>query len=381
MSNAPVLATPDFSKPFIIECDASGFGIGAVLMQQGHPIAFESRKLNKRERLKSTYNKEILAIMHALAKWRKYLLGSKFSIRTDHNSLHHLFQQKMLSKEQQKWIEKIAAFDLEILHKRGKDNVVADALSRKDEEPTLLAMSVVVPEWLNEIRSEYAKDLEVTAIINNLPNNSKFEWKNDILWYKGRIYLSTNSKFKFKILKELHDSPSAGHVGFFKTYYNARQSFFWKGMNRDIQKYVAECDTCQRNKSENITTPGLLHPLNIPNQKWEEISMDFIEGLPVSEGKDKIFVVVDRLTKYAHFMAIKKSYSAKEIAEIFCKNIYKLHGFLKVIVSDRDAKFKGNFWKELFNHIGTYLNKSSAYHTQTNGQTKVFNKCLEAYLR
>lgn len=93
-------------------------------------------------------------------------------------------------------------------------------------------------------------------------------------------------------------------------------------MNRDIQKYVAECDTCQGNKSENITTPGLLHPLNIPNQKWEEISMDFIEGLPVSEGKDKIFVVVDRLTKYAHFMAIKKSYSAKEIAEIFCRNIY-----------------------------------------------------------
>ena len=97
--------------------------------------------------------------------------------------------------------------------------------------------------------------------------------------------------------------------------------------------------------------------------------MDFIEGLPVSEGKDKIFVVVDRLTKYAHFMAIKKSYSAKEIAEIFCKNIYKLHGFPKVIVSDRDAKFKGNFWNELFNHIRTYLNMSSAYHPQTDGQT------------
>jgi len=127
-------------------------------------------------------------------------------------------------------------------------------------------------------------------------------------------------------------------------------------------------------------TPRLLHPLNIPNQKWEEISMEFIEGLPVSEGKDKIFVVVDRLTKYAHFMAIKKSYSAKEIAEIFCKIIYKLHGFPKVIVSDRDAKFKGNFWKELFNHIGTYLNMSSAYHLQTDGQTEVVNKCLEAYL-
>ena len=239
---------------------------------------------------------------------------------------------------------------------------------------------MVVPEWLNEIRSEYAKDPEITAIINNLPNNSKFEWKNDILWYKGRIYLNENSKFKFKILKESHDSLLAGHVGFFKTYYNAHQCFFWKGMSRDIQKYVAECDTCQKNKSENIMTPGLLNPLNIPNQKWEEISMDFIEGLPVFEGKDKIFVVVHRLTKYAHFMAIKKSYSTREIAKIFCKNIYKLHVFPKVIVSDRDAKFKGNFWKELFNHIGTYLNMSFAYHPQIDGQTKVVNKCLEAYL-
>ena len=128
MSNAPVLATPDFSKPFIIECDASRFGIGAVLMQQGHPIAFESRKLNKREHLKSTYNKEMPAIMHALAKWRQYLLGSNFSIRTDHNSLQCLFQQKTLSEEQQKWIEKIVSFDMEILHKRGKGNEVANSL-------------------------------------------------------------------------------------------------------------------------------------------------------------------------------------------------------------------------------------------------------------
>lgn len=158
MSNALVLTTPDFSKPFIIECDSSRFDIGVVLMQQEHPIAFESRKLNRREHLKSSYNKEMLAIMHALAKWRKYLLGSKFSIRIDHNSLQHILEQKTLSEEQQKWIEKIAAFDLEILHKKGKDNVVADALSRKDEEPTLLAILVVVPEWLNEIQSEYAKD-------------------------------------------------------------------------------------------------------------------------------------------------------------------------------------------------------------------------------
>ena len=152
MSSTPVLATPDFSKPFVIECDASGFGIGAMLMQEGHPIAFESRKLNKREFLQSTYNKEMLAIMHALSKWRQYLLGSKFLIRTDHNSLQHLLQQKTLTTEQQKWIEKISTFDMDILHKKGKDNVVADTLSRKDEEVQVYAVSMVIPEFLDEIQ-------------------------------------------------------------------------------------------------------------------------------------------------------------------------------------------------------------------------------------
>jgi hypothetical protein len=381
MSTTPVLATPDFSKPFIIECDASGFGIGAIMMQDGHPIAFESRKLNKKEGLQSTYNKEMLAIMHALTKWRQYLLGSKFSVRTDHNSLQYLLQQKTLTTEQQKWIEKIATFDMEILHKRGKDNIVVDSLSRKDEEAQVFAVSIAIPEWLNEIRSEYDKNTETCSIINDLTQYPKFEWKNDILWYKGRIYLNNNSKFKIKVLQEAHHCPVASHVGFFKTYYNARQSFFWKGMSTDIQKYVAECDLCQRNKTENISTPGVLHLLHVPNQKWEEIAMDFIEVLPVSEGKDKILVIVDRLTKYAHFMGVRKTDSAKQTAEVFCKNIYKLHGFPKVIVSYRDAKFKGNFWREFCKQIGTSLNMRSAYHPQTDGQIEIVNKCLENYLR
>jgi hypothetical protein len=131
MSSTPVLATPDFAKSFVVECDASGIGIGAVLMQDGYPIAFESRKLNKNEELKSTYNKEMLAIMHALAKWKQYLLGNKFSIRTDHNSIQYLLRQKTLSTEQQKWMEKLSTFDMEIIHKKGKDNVVADAITKR----------------------------------------------------------------------------------------------------------------------------------------------------------------------------------------------------------------------------------------------------------
>ena len=112
MSSTPVLATRYFTKPFVVDYDASGFGIGAVLMQEGHPIDFESSKLNKRESLKSTYDKEMLAIIHALTKWRQYLLGSKILLRTCHNSFQYLLQQQTLSNEQQKWIDKIATFDM-----------------------------------------------------------------------------------------------------------------------------------------------------------------------------------------------------------------------------------------------------------------------------
>ena len=160
----------------------------------------------------------MLAVIHALTKWRQYLLGRKILIRTYHNSLQYLFQQQALSTEQQKWIGKIATFDMEILHKRGKDNVVVDALSRKDEEIKAYAISMVVPDLLDEIQGEYAKDPDTCALINDHNQGSKFEWRNDILWYKGRIYLSPTSRFETKVLKESHDFPTSGHVGFFKTY-------------------------------------------------------------------------------------------------------------------------------------------------------------------
>lgn len=115
MSTCPVLALPDFSRPFIFECDASGLGIGAVLMQDHHPIAFESRKLRDNERLYSTYDKEMLAIMHALAKFRQYLVGGKFVVRKDHNSLKYFLEQKELNERQQKWVSRIQAYGFDIM--------------------------------------------------------------------------------------------------------------------------------------------------------------------------------------------------------------------------------------------------------------------------
>jgi hypothetical protein len=387
MCTAPVLTTPDFTKTFIVECDASGNGIGAVLMQEGRPLAFESRPIKGRDLHKPIYEKEMMAILHALKKWRPYLIGRHFKVKTDHDSLKYFLEQRLSSEEQQKWVTKILGYDFEIVYKKGKQNVVADALSRKDEdvEAFLCAISIIQPDWIIEARDEWKNDEKVWTLIERLQQDSgasdTFTWKNDSLWYKDRLYLCKNSQLKQKVLLELHTSPVGGHSGFLKTYHRVKKDFFWDGLKTDVQRFVAECLVCQQNKVETIKTPGLLQPLSIPSQRWEEVSMDFITGLPKSEGKSVIMVIVDRLTKYAHFCALSHPFKASTVATAFMETVQKLHGSPKIIVSDRDPIFTGHFWTELFSCLGTQLAHSSSYHPQSDGQTEIVNKCLEGYLR
>lgn len=148
-----------------------------------------------------------------------------------------------------------------------------------------------------------------------------------------------------------------------------------------MRVFVRNCETCQRNKYERVATPGLLQPLETPQSIFTDISMDFITGLPKSQGKEVIFVVVDRLTKYSHFIALSHPYSATTVAQTFIDQIYRLHELPNTIVSDRDAIFVSTFWQELLKQLGVSLCLSSAYHPQTDGQTEVVNRCLESYLR
>eukprot|EP00253_Pinus_taeda_P004559 PITA_04559 len=299
MSSCPVLALSDFSQPFVLKCDASGEGIGTVLMQGGHPIAFKSRKLLPHGRLYSIYDKEMLAIMHALAKFRQYLVVNKFRVRTDHDRLRFFLEQKQLQERQQKWISKIQAYDFDIEYVKGKNNVVAD---------------------------------------------DRYRVVDEIIYYRDRIFLTKGSQLKKKILQASHDSPLASHQGFTKTYKAIRERFSWKGLKKDVLQHVRECDVCQRKKGEMSHPAGLLQPLPIPGGKWECISMDFITGLPMVQGKDCIFVVVDRLTKNAHFFAISTHYTAAQVAELFFREVFRLHGLPKTITSDRDSRFMGRFW-------------------------------------
>ena len=156
---------------------------------------------------------------------------------------------------------------------------------------------------------------------------------------------------------------------------------YWKRLKKAVRGWVKSCTICQKFKYETFAYPGLLQPLPVPDTIWSNISMDFLEGFPLSKGKSVILVVVDRISKYAHFLALSHPYTALSVAQVFLDNIYKLHGLPTSIVSDRDKIFVSHFWQELFKLMGTKLKLSTSYHPQSNRQKKVVNRSLQTYLR
>jgi hypothetical protein len=191
-----------------------------------------------------------------------------------------------------------------------------------------------------------------------------------------------NPELRKKILDEAHLSKFSMHPGSNKMYHDLRSLYWWTRMKREIAKYVSECDTCQRVKASHLKVAGTLQPLPIPSWKWEDICMDFIMGLPnTSRHHDSIWVIVDRLTKTAHFLLVHTTHRTEKYAEIYIDQIIRLHGIPRTIVSDRGAPFVARFWEQLQESLGTHVIRSSAYHPQTDGQTEKVNQILEDMLR
>jgi len=203
---------------------------------------------------------------------------------------------------------------------------------------------------------------------------------NQQLRRKGKLLVGSDADLRKKILQWVHTSPQGGHSGRF-TLKRLKQLFNWKGMTKSVKSYIRHCTICEACKCDNHAYPGLLQPLLIPEEVWMDISMDFIEGLPKSNGKEVILVVVDRLSKYAHFMGLSHPYTAEIVAQAYLDNIYKLHGLPRSIVSDRDTIFLSSFWQSLISVLGVELLLLSSYHPQPDGQTEVLNGCLEQHLR
>ena len=381
-STAPVLVHPDPGRQFIVEVDASDTGIGAILSQRSeedqkvHPCAYFSRSYNPAERNYDVGNKELLAVHDALREWRHWLEGAKmpFTVWSDHKNLTYLRTAKRLNSRQARWALFLGRFDFTLTYRPGSKNVKADALSRQfssvssavqESSDTVLPPTRVVGAVTWPIDSVIKEALQAQPDPGNGPPNRQF----------------VPDAARPQVLEWGHSSPVACHPGERRTAEFIGRRFWWPTLKKDVREFVAACTICARSKASHRPPAGLLQPLPIPNRPWSHIGMDFVTGLPVSQGNDTILTVVDRFSKAVHLVPLPKLPSAAETADLLTFHVVRLHGIPTDIVSDRGPQFSSKVWKAFCKGIGATVSLTSGYHPQTNGQTERANQAVETVLR
>lgn len=281
---------------------------------------------------------------------------------------------------------KLAGLQYWAVYKPGDSNAAAGTLSRHPSPPAhLQAISVSTLAWLADVVAGYAADSESTQLLQELSVDPQscppFTLHSGIIRHSGRIWIGANPQLQQQVISALHDSALGGHSGFPITHSRVRKLFFWRGLKQDVKVFVAACSVCLQAKPDRARYLGLLSPLSVPEEAWLMISTDFIKGLPTSGHANCIMVIVDKFSKFAHFVALHHPYTAQKVAQVFLDNIFRLHGLPTHIISDRDPIFTSSFWRELFRLAQVTLAMSSAYYPQSDGQTERVNQCLETYLR
>lgn len=284
------------------------------------------------------------------------------------------------------WLSKLMGYTFEIQYKQGKENVAADALSRVSGSQLLhIAISQIHHGFYESQSRLWETDHNLKKIIDDLTTqpskHSTYSFINGELRRKGKLVVGDDPAVNLHIFNWLHNSAVGGHSGQDSTLQRIESLFFWPKMSLETQNYVRNCSFCQQNKNDLSAKPGLLQALLVPTGVWESVTLDFIEGLPPSSENHCILVVIDRFSKNPHFLALSHPYTAMDIAKLYLDQVFRLHCMPKDITSDRDPTFLSEVWREMFCVHGVDLNFSTAYHPQTDGQTKVTNKTLETYLR
>ena len=396
LSDAPVLAPPDEDKPFVISTDASGEAVGAVLSQEGRPVAFISRRLKPAEQIKSAYERELIALVYAIVKWRCYVEGKRTRVETDHSTLRHYQTQPTISRQQARYVTLLADQDLDIVYIKGKKNMVADALSRMPprgplaeeyvELDKLCAIEAVTLDrvFIKKFKELGREDPDYSRLMEE--PGKQYKRIGDLLYRDINgylvLYVPDDEQLKRLILHETHDSGAAGHLGRDRCYASLKRFFWWPKMKTDIEAWLASCPKCQATKAPPGRAQGLLQPLPTPQGPWQDITLDLLTNLPRTAGKhDAILVFVDRYSKMVHLAPTTKQCTGEEAARLYIDYVYRMHGLLRSIVSDRDPRFTGKFWQQLFGLLGTKLKPSTAYHPQTDGQTERANRTIVQMLR
>uniref|UniRef100_A0A8K9UV21 Gypsy retrotransposon integrase-like protein 1 n=1 Tax=Oncorhynchus mykiss TaxID=8022 RepID=A0A8K9UV21_ONCMY len=360
-TSAPILVTPDVSRQFVVEVDASEVGVGAILSQRSlsddkvHPCAYFSHRLSPSERNYDVGNRELLAIRLALGEWRQWLEGATvpFVVWTDHRNLEYIRSAKRLNARQARWALFFARFEFVISYRPGSKNTKPDALSR------LFSSSVastdpegILPEGRVVGLTVWGIERQVKQALTHTPSPRACP----------RNLLFVPVPTRLAVLQWAHSAKLAGHPGVRGTLASIRQRFWWPTREHDTRRFVAACSVCAQTKSGNSPPAGRLRPLPIPSRPWSHIALDFVTGLPSSAGKTVILTVVDRFSKAAHFIPLAKLPSAKETAQIIIENVFRIHGLPSDVVSDRGPQFTSQFWREFCRLIGASVSLSSGFH-------------------
>lgn len=373
LTSAPILTLPEGTEGFVVYCDASMVGLGCVLMQQGKVIAYASRQLKNHEKNYPTHDLELAAVVFALKIWRHYLYGVHVDVFSDHKSLQYLFKQKELNLRQRQWLELIKDYDMDILYHLGKANVVADALSWKSmgslahlgadqrslaqevyqlaslgvcistsDEGKVMVRNGAESSLVAEVKEKQFIDPALTqmkeAVLNNKTSAFSLGGGDGVLQCQGRLCVPDVDNLRERVMAEAHNARYSVHPGSTKMYHDLKEIYWWNGMKRGMADFVTRCPNCQQVKAEHQRPGGLTQSIEILMWKWKMINMDFVVRLSRTPRRfDSIWVIVDRLTKSAHFLPVKSSDIAEQYAQLYIKEIVRLHGTPVSIISDRGA--------------------------------------------
>ena len=364
MCKAPVLRQLDFQKKFYLQTDASAYGVGAVLSQEGdtttpslakfkkpvtHPVAFFSATFTPTEQNYDIYERELLAVMKALAHWRPYLGWTKFpfTIMTDHANLQYWKSPKNLNRRTARWHVDLQEYDYEILYVPGKTNTPPDALSR--------------PPGADKGETDN-KDVTV------LPE-SKFIAASTTVTPEGKIIVPPILEVKRGIMTLMHDHPTAGHPGRDETLRKTQEKYWWPKMKEWIADYVKGCATCQQNKilTHRQKAPIYRIPSQVGTLPFQSVAMDLITGLPERCNHNAILTIVDQgCSRAAVFLPCNTAITGAGLAQLYFDNVVRWFGIPRRIISDRNPRFTSHFAKALATKLGINQNLSTAFHPQTD---------------
>ncbi|KAG6439144.1 hypothetical protein O3G_MSEX000524 [Manduca sexta] len=382
LTSTPVLRVPDFTKPFSIQCDASNMGTGGVLIQNIDglevPIAYTSKKLSERERKYSASERELLSVIHAVEQFRPYVEGTHFKVISDHSALQWLYRNKDPHGRLARWAMRLQQFDYEIVHRKGRYNIVPDALSR------------AIPEEINiidniapEDKDEWYKSKEDMVL------SGKHDWDWEIsqgqLWKYLKLKQFPNENYCWKlvipeklrgqVLKECHDDPKSGHLGVKKTVNRVRQHYFWPSLIQDVKEYVRKCEICAKHKNSQLRPSGLMGRQREVTEPLQIISMDLMGPFPKSKrGNTMLLVISCWFSKFCFLYPIRNG-KASTITNILEEQIFLMFGTPNVIVCDNGKQFVSNQFKELISEYGVKLWHTPSYHPQANPTERV-NKVI-----